>query len=398
MVRSRRLGIAIVALLVAGALVWGFWPRPLAVEVAPVVRGPLTEAVEEEGRTRVRDRYTVSTPVAGYLRRITLEEGDALTAGQVVAVLEPLRPAVLDPRQRAEAEARVSAAEAALHAAEQKARAAAAETELAQMELTRLEKLRAKGHVSQDEVDRARTRLRSAQASERAARFAVEQARDELAAARAALAFSPAGNGQPAEELVRLRTPVAGAVLRLVRKAAGVVQAGQALLEVGDPRRLEVVAEVLSEDAVKIRPGTPVVFERWGGDAPLRGQVRRVEAEGFTKISALGVEEQRVEVISDILTDPQAWSSLAAGYRVEARFILWQGDDVLQVPAGALFRVGDRWAVFAIEDGRAQRRLVELGHRSGLAAEVVDGLAEGDRVIVHPDDRIEAGVRVEPSS
>ena len=391
---GRRLGIALVALLVTGALAWGFWPRPLVVETARVVRGPLTVAVEEQGRTRVRDRYTVSAPVAGFLRRIELEEGDPVRSGQVVAVLEPLRPEVLDPRRRAEAEARVAAAEAALRAAEQRAGAVAAETELAQMELARLEKLRVKGHVSQDEVDRARTRLRSARASERAARFAVERARDELAAARAALAFSPADNGASGERLVRLPAPVDGAVLRLVRKDAGVVQAGQPLLEVGDPRRLEVVAEVLSEDAVKIRPGTPVVFERWGGTAPLEGRVRRVEPEGFTKVSALGVEEQRVEVISDILTDPGLWSSLAAGYRVEARFILWQGEDVLQVPAGALFRVGERWAVFAIENGRARRRPVRLGHRSGLAAEVEAGLAAGDVVIVHPDDRIVEGVAV----
>jgi HlyD family secretion protein len=393
--RRRNFGLMALAAALLATLAWGFWPRPVLVEVATAERGPLQVTVEEEGRTRVKDRYVISAPVAGYLRRIELDAGDALTRGQTVAVLEPLRSEVLDPRSRARAEAQIAAAQAALKAAEKKVAAARAEAEFARDEYARKQKLRASETISRTLLEEAETRARQTAADEESAKFTVEVARFDLEAARTALRYSLADETATRPVTVELQAPVASRVLRVNHESEGVVAAGEDLLEIGDPARLEVAVDVLSEDAVRIRPQTRVQFFRWGGDAPLEGVVRTVEPSGFTKISALGVEEQRVWVIADLASPRQMWRFLGDGYRVEASFILWQDPDVLQTPASALFHHGGEWAVFVVEDGRARRRTVGLGHRNGLMAEITGGLQAGERVITHPDDRIEDGVRVQ---
>ena len=392
--QTRRLfGLVAFALAAAVVLAWGFRPRPVAVELATVTRGPLVVTVDEEGRTRVRDRFEVSAPVPGFVRRLSIEVGDPVARNQVVAELEPLRSTVLDPRARAEAEARVASGEFALQAAEQGAEAAAAEASRAKNEFERRKKLCETGCISREELDTAELLARRTVAERRSAEFAVEVARFELEAARTALSYSAAQPTTPAER-VAVRAPVAGCVLRLARRSEGVVAAGETLIEIGDPAALEVEVDVLSSDAVQISPGTLVRFDRWGGEADLLGRVRIVEPAGFTKISALGVEEQRVWVITDLTSPPEDWQRLGDGYRVDASFVLWQGEDVLQVPAGALFRHGDGWAVFAVDDDRAVRRPVSLGRRNVHAAQVLEGLTAGQRVVLHPSNRIDDGTRV----
>jgi len=381
------------AIVVIGGLVLAFRPRPVPVDIMAAVRGPLTVTVEEEGKTRVIDRYVVSAPVAGFARRVELDVGDAVARGDKLLTLEPLRSDVLDPRSRAEAEARVQAARAALLAAEQNATAAQADSDYADTELRRKEKLRADGTVSEEELDRARVQARTATARLRSAQFAVDVARHELDEAKTALEYSAAEPGS-APEMVAVTSPVDGRVLAVLRESEGVVTAGQPLVEVGDPGNLEVEVDVLSIDAVKISPGTRVRFLRWGGEDTLDGIVRVVEPTGFTKISALGVEEQRVLVICDITSPREEWQRLGDGYRVEASFILWHGDDVLQVPSSAVFRRGDGWAVFIVDGDTVSLRGVEPGRRTGLEVEVRNGLREGEEVVIHPTDEVADGVRI----
>lgn len=389
-----RIGTVLLALAVAAGIGYGFMPRPVAVELVQAHKGSLAVTVDEEGRTRVRERYVVAAPVAGEARRITLKVGDAVAAGQVVALLDPVASASLDPRSRAQANARVSAAEAALQVARENARSAEAESRLAEQEIARTEALGKERFLSQAAVDQARARLQAGQAGRQAAVYAVQVARHELEAARAALAQTAAlARGGPAETL-RVTAPVAGNVLAVPHESAGAVQPGQALLEIGNPRALEVMVEVLSTAAVKIRPGAKVLLDRWGGEQPLEGRVRVVEPAGFTKVSALGVEEQRVRVIADLVSPPEQWRSLGDGYRVEASFVLWQGEGLLLVPTNALFRHQDGWAVFVAREGRAHLQPVRIGQRNGLAAQVLGGLDGGEQVIAHPDDKIADGVRV----
>jgi len=380
-----------VGLLVAAGLVYGFMPRPLVVDLAEVVRGPLTVTVVEEGRTRVIDRFVVSAPVAGFARRIEFDVGDPIHRGDRLMTLEPLRSDVLDPRRRAEADARVAAAQASLQGAQQEVAAAAADAEFTASELSRKERLREDRTISEDDLDRARASARSSAATFRSAEFAVDVARHELEAAQTALDYSAAVDAGEPLETVSVKAPVSGSILGLIRESEGVVSAGQALIEIGDPRALEVEVDVLSADAVKIAPGTRVRLLRWGGKQPLDAVVRVVEPTGFTKISALGVEEQRVLVISDIISTPELWLRLGDGYRVEAEFILWHDDDVLRVPSSAMFRVGDGWGVYVWYDGRARLRTVAAGRRSGLTVQVLEGLEPGDQVVVHPGDEIADG-------
>lgn len=387
----RRIALGLVAAVVAWGLYSGFRPQPVEAELGAASRRPLRVSIEQEGRTRVVDRYVITAPVAGYARRIAFDVGDAVQRGAPVVQLEPLRAEVLDVRRRAEAEARVAAAQANVGGAEQRQQAAQAGSELAQKSLERARALRSRGHVSIEAEDRARTEADRAASELRSAQFAVATSRHELEAARTALRF--AASGGTAEPVV-VRSPVAGQVLKIPRKSEGTVAAGQALLDIGDPRDLEVEVDVLSADAVRIGPGTRVLFERWGGDRPLEGVVRRVEPAGFTKVSALGVEEQRVWVIVAFTSPHDQWQRLGDGYRVEASFIVWEGRDVLQIPASSLFRDGGGWAAFVVEDGRAVKRRVEIGQRNGLAAQVRSGIGEGERVVVHPDDRLKEGVRV----
>lgn len=396
MTLHRHWGLGLTALLVIAALAWGFMPRPVAVDVAAAGRGPLRVTVEEEGRTRVIDRYVVSAPVAGYVQRVQLRVGDAVVQCQTLAELEPLRSAVLDPRSRAEAQARVAAAEAAVLAAEQTVRAAVADAQFAQKDYERRKALFEDGRISREEHDRALAAARRAEATRRSSAFAVDVARHELEAARTALEYSAAPAAGAVPERVAVQSPVAGQVLRIVRESEGVVASGQPLIEIGDPAALEVEIEVLSADAVRIQPGMTVEFSRWGGEGILAGRVRTIEPTGFTKVSALGVEEQRVLIIADITSPPDLWARLGDGYRVEASFILWEGDDALQIPASALFRHGEDWTVFTLDAGRARLTPVTVGHSNGFAAQILDGVAEGVPVIVHPSDAIADGVRVAP--
>ena len=389
--RRRRIALGLIALLVPWGLFQGFRPQPVEVDLDTVRRAPLQVTIEQEGRTRVVDRYIVTSPVNGYARRIRLDVGDAVERGATLVELDPVRAEMLDVRSRAEAEARSAAAAANVNVAEQHANAAASNAALAEKELQRVRTLRLAGHVSAAAEDQAASAARSSAAELRSAQFAVATARHELEAARTALKYAASGGGA---EPVAVRSPVAGKVLRIPRKSEGPVTAGQPLIEVGDPNVLEVEVDVLSADAVRIHPGARVMFERWGGDGALEGVVRVIEPAGFTKVSALGVEEQRVWVIVAFTSPPERWQRLGDGYRVEASFILWEANDVLQIPASALFRDGDGWAAFAVEQGKAVKRRVQVGQSTGLSAQVLSGINAGEQVIVHPDDRVREGVRV----
>lgn len=397
MKRPTRRQIVLIAMgaLIAAAVLYSFLPEPIPVRTARVGYAPLRVTVEEEGETRVKDRYVITSPVAAYIRRIDLDAGDSVRQGQPLVRLEAPRSTILDVRARAEAAARVKAAEAALGQAQEQARAAQAAAELAATTLSRIEALFETGAVSRQELDQSRAEAERANADLEAARARVETARADLAAARTMLEnVSVGSSGQQVQDV--LRSPVAGSVLAVHRRSEGLVNAGEPILEVGNAERLEIWTDVLSQDAVRIRPGTRVLIDRWGGDALLEGVVSRVEPQATTEISALGVEEQRVEVVADIVSPPGMWENLGTGYRVLSRFVIWENDRVLQIPTGALFRTEDGWAVFAVENDTAVRKPVTVGRRAGLAVQVLSGLDEEDVVIVHPDAAIEEGVRVSP--
>jgi HlyD family secretion protein len=393
----RRILIIAVAIGLVGLIAWGFMPRPVGVDVREVARGKLSVTVTEEGRTRVIDRYLVSAPIDGYARRIELDVGDAVVAGQELVHLDPLRSGTLDPRSQAEAQAGVYAAQAALSAANEAAGAITAEAERARNEYERLRRLAAQGLVSQNALDAARAEWRSSGARQRSAEFNVDVAEGKLEVARAALDYAAATpSDADAHQSVVVTAPVDGRVLKIIRESEGAVLRGQELIEIGDPTALEIEVELLSQDAVRLRPGMPVRLLRWGGPVVLQAAVRRIEPTGFTKFSALGVEEQRVLVICDITSPLDEWQALGDGYRVEAEFVIWEEDDVLQIPTSALIRRGADWAVFVVDEGRARVDTVTLGQQSGLAAQVLEGLPEGQLVIIYPGERVSEGARVRP--
>lgn len=389
-----RIGITLLGLALAGGLAYGLMPRAVPVDAAPAKKGPLAVMVEEEGKTRVRERYIISAPMSGYARRIALKVGDAVKLGQVLVQIEPARSEALDPRSRAQALAQVNAAQASVSAAHETAQAAAAQADLARQELRRTESLRTANFISEQALDKSRTEVSRTQAIHLAAQHAINVARFQLETARAALANTSTAQTGRADETLSVRAPVDADVLKLVHESEGMVQAGQPLIEIGNPETLEVEVEVLSTHAVQIAPGTKVLLDRWGGEKTLLGTVRVVEPAGFTKVSALGVEEQRVRVITDISSPREIWRRLADGYRVEARFVIWEGNDVLQIPSSALFRLNQGWAIFVVENGHAKTRPVEIGQRAGLIVQVLSGIKADDQVITHPDDKIKDGGRV----
>lgn len=391
---GRFVGISALMALVILAIAWGFWPRPVLVETSIVARRPLRITIEEEGKTRVKERYMLYAPVAGYLRRIDLEVGDVVELGQPLALIDPLPPTVLDPRSRAEAEARVAAARSALARVKASAGQARAEAEHASVEFRRREELISRSLISRSEFDQARSRMLALKAAAQAANSAIEVARFDLEAAQAALRYSAVADTSKPVETVQVRSPIGGRVLNIEQKSAGVVPAGHLLLEVGDTHNLEIEVEVLSHDAIRIEPGGRVLLERWGGNDILEGVVRIIKPTGFTKISALGVEEQRVVVIADIRSASEIWRRLGDGYRVEAKFIVWEQPDALTVASNALFRHNDGRAVFVVENGRARLRSVRTGQTNGLLTEILEGLVLGEEVIDHPDDTIDEGTRV----
>ncbi|MBA6287520.1 efflux RND transporter periplasmic adaptor subunit [Colwellia sp. MB3u-4] len=390
--------ICFIVALTTGLLIWGFWPQPIMVEGIAARYAPMTVSIEEEGRTRLIDRYLISASVDGVTCRQQLKVGDTVKQGQVLLGITPLQSQVLDPRSRAQAQAQVAAAKSALHAAQEQANAASASAQLASNELTRLQSLMAQALISREAFDKAQTQAQMTAAAKRSANFSVEVAKYELEAAGTALQYSAAADsGEPAER-VNVRSPINGKILKVVRECEGPVRTGEPLLEVGNPSALEIEVDVLSADAVKIKSGMKVLFDRWGGDKPLEGQVRIVEPVGFTKASALGVEEQRVLIISDFVSEAQLWNQLGDGYRVEANFILWQQENVLQIPASSLFRYKGGWAVFIIERDLAVRREVKIGQRNGLIAQILEGVNDGERVINHPSDEVDDGKRVKVRS
>lgn len=378
--------------VIGGLLGVALWPRSVVVELASVERGPLVVSVDEEGRTRVRDRFIVAAPVAGRVLRIELDPGDRVARGDVVARVQPESPALLDARTRAEAAAALEGAEASLghaRAEEQRARAALSH---AQHELTRTRQLTAAGATATQHLDTREAEVTLASEAANAAAFAVRTASAEVARARARIATTVAAGAAGA---VAIRAPVDGVVLRRLRESESVVPAGEPLVEIGDPSQLEIVADLLSTDAVRVKPGARATIEQWGGDGALAAIVRRIEPSGFTKLSALGVEEQRVNVVLEFVDNGEDCAApLADGYRVEARIVLWEARDVLRVPTSALFRDGARWAVYVASEGRARRTIVELGRQTGQQSEVTSGLSEGTSVVVHPGDLVHDGVRV----
>jgi len=379
--------IAITVIIIIVLLIWGFNPQPIVVEAIAVKRGPITITIEEEGRSRVIDRYIISAPVDGVACRLHLKVGDDVEQGQVLLSITPLASKVLDQRSRAQAQAKVFAAESTLHSAEEQARAADAASKLADNELKRLRPLVDKGLVARETFDKAATEAKTSIANKRSADFNVDVAKYELQAAQTILEYAADSDDEPAER-VPVLSPITGKILKVQRQCKGPVRTGESLLEVGDPSALEVEVDVLSSDAVKIKQGMKVQFDRWGGEQSLEGIVRIIEPVGFTKTSALGVEEQRVLIISDFTSPQSLWQRIGDGYRIEAKFILWQQDDVLQVPASSLFRYQDGWAIFVIKDGRAERRNVDVGQRNGLIAQILSGVAEGEMIINHPADDV----------
>jgi len=385
------LGLALVA-----GLAISFWPRSIPVDLVEMQPGEFIVTVDDEGKTRIHDVYVISAPVAGRMRRIDTEVGDPVASWEtIIAEIEPADPAFLDPRGQAQAQADVRAAESALVLAKAEVERAEAELQFADSELERARELIGQGTISQREMDEAERAYRTRRAALETARAAMQVSGFELERARAQL-LSPTQtqdtHGQCA--CVPIRAPVDGEVLRILRTSEEVVAAGEPLVEIGDPRDLEIVVDLLSPDAVKVQAGQRVIIEGWGGDAPLSGRVRLVEPFGFTKVSALGIEEQRVNVIVDFTSDPAEWSDLAHGYQVDARIVLWEHRDVLTVPLTALFRHGQDWAVFIAEDGRARLRTVCLGQRNGIAAEILEGLAAGEQVVLHPSNRVVDGARI----
>lgn len=386
---------SIVLALVGLATFLALRPRPILVDVAVVQSGPMQVDVEEDGQTRIRERYVVSTPLTGRLMRVTFDVGDRVVADKtVLARMQATDPTLLDPRAVAQARSRVGAAERKLEAAKTELSRIESMLQFSEKEMGRVRQLLAQNAASDREFSERELEFRQRTEEARAAGFAVDIAEYELELERAAMLLTDPDQSDDGDMELLIKAPIDGRILRIYQESTAVVEVGSPLMEVGDPTDLEVVADVLSRDAVQVSPGNPVRLNRWGGDAPLAGRVRLVEPSGFTKLSALGVEEQRVNVIIDLIDPPEKREQLGDGFRVDCEIIVWDVDDVLQVPTSALFRVDDKWRVFVVEEGAAQLTLVEVGKNNGRDAEVLSGLREGDRVIIHPGDSIDQGVMV----
>lgn len=374
------------AAILLALIVAGLWPKPIPVETARAAVGTLRATVDEEGKTRIKQRYVVSAPVTGQLRRIPFKAGAEIKAGDPVATIDPVAPALLDARTRSSAQARRDSADAQL----EKARA---NHSFARSELKRVETLHAQHTVSVQELEAAQLRESAAAKEVAAAESALRQAEAELAE------FAGAGHDNPADANCVPRAifaPSSGRVLKVFEESARVVAVGTPLVEIGDPADLEVIVEVLSRDGAAVPPGAKVEFSQWGGNEPLLGRVRFVEPAAFTKISALGVEEQRVYLVADLLTPFEQRPSVGDNFRVEAKIIVWEAADALKVPAGALFRQGEDWAVFAVVDGRASLTKVKVGRSSGTETQILEGLTSGQEVIIYPGSRVRHGARVRP--
>lgn len=386
------------AAIIVGALAYAFAPTPVTVEARSALRGKLQVTIEDDGKTRIKEKYIISSPLAGRLRRVQLHPGDKVVANDtLLTTLDPTAPTLLDTRSRAEAAARLKAADAARKRSEPVLHVARENVKNAAEEFARVKQLYDRGgSTSHEERDRTEHRLRVANEEVRVAEFATQIAEYELELARSALIHTKRSgevdDAKADDWQILFRSPITGSVLRVFQESSAVVSAGMSLMEVGDPSDLEVVIDVLSSDAVKIRPGNRVLLDDWGGANPLRAHVRRVEPSGFTKVSALGIEEQRVNVIIDLDTPIAERTTLGDDFRVEARIIVEETENVLKIPSGALFHQGDSLAVFVVAKGRAELRPVTIGRRSRQETEIIAGLTEEEQVIVYPSDKVQDGV------
>jgi HlyD family secretion protein len=389
----KRVGTLIVLAAIAGAFIYAFRPQPIAVDTAKPVRGPMQVTIDEEGETRIRNRFLVSAPVSGRVGRIELDPGDPVQANlTVIATFLPAEPTPLDSRTRAEAEARVGQAEAALGRAAASRSQTSEQLAFAEAQLERYENLLEDGLVPRENFETVRAQARALREAMNTAEFEVRNAERAVEVARATLV--EAGDATPGARPITIRSPIDGVVLRRLRESEAVVPLGEPLVEIGDVRDIEIVADLLSADAVQTKTGDRVLIGEWGGGTTLEGTVRRIEPSGFTRLSALGVEEQRVNVIMDLLDAGDAALSLGDGYRVEVRIVIWESPDVLKVPTGSLFRTGDEWSAYAVVEGRAELRILRLGRRNLVEAEVLAGLEASDTLIMHPAEEIEPGVEV----
>jgi HlyD family secretion protein len=392
MTKRNKILLGIAAAVVAALVAWALQPRPVAIESAQVRRGAFEQTVADDGKTRVRDRYVVSAPLAGRIERIDLEPGDPVRQGQIVAMLTPTAPAFLDERTVRELTERIGAAEAQLARAKAETLKVQAQRDQARADVERQARLSKEGFVSATALEQAQLNLRTMERAADAARFAEDAAGHDVAQARAALSRYKSGTptaGWP------VTSPVTGSVLKLVQKSEGAVALGAPLLEVADPRTLEIVVDVLSQEAVGIRPGMPARIELGSGVPPLAARVRLVEPAAFTKVSALGVEEQRVNVILDFAEPLDKVQTIGDGFRVDAHIVVFRQDDSVMVPVGALFRDGTGWAAFVIDGNRARKRAVEVPRRNGAEALVASGLQAGERVVVYPSDALKDSARIE---
>ena len=387
----RRLIPWLIGTALVAVVAMGLKPKPVEVETGVVARAPLTVRVSEEGKTRIRNRYVVAAPLAGRMRRVPFKPGDEVKAGETVLTsIEPVAAPLLDPRAKALAEAILATREAARSRASETLKAAQSAKTMADANLERIHSLKG-GAVSQVDRDRAEMEGSMRAADVRAAEFALKAAEQEIAQAHAALerpAVTIEGNA------IEVKTPVAGRLLNVMQESETVVTAGTPIAEIGDPVDIEIEAEILSRDAVAMKPGDAVSIEQWGGPQPLEARVRRIEPAAFTKISALGVEEQRVYVLCDLVNPTEQAKALGDRYRVEVRVAVWHSDDALVVPAGALFREGNLWKTFVFRDGKAQSITLEAGKTDGHFTEVISGLAAGDEVLLHPPDTVKDGTPV----
>lgn len=390
----RRLIPWIIAIALIAAIVYGLKPRPVIVDTAEVTRGPMVVSVIEEGKTRIRHRHIISPPITGYLQRVELRAGAPIERGKtVLAVIRASTSDFLDPRRKAEAEARIKAAEAMRETRQADLDRATASLGLAQKQLERQEKLLKTGASAVQEYDIAMAESQVRQREKNAAEFAVRAAESDVDVAKAALLQAQAPSADQAKP-IEILAPVDGFVLNVHEESERPVTPGMPIMEVGDTKDLEAEIELLSIDAVGVVPGADVSIEQWGGESPLRGKVSVVEPGGFTKVSSLGVEEQRVKTRVDFIDPIPPGHTFGDRYRLEARIVTWKADDVLQLPTGALFRKGNQWMTYLNDNGVAREAKVTIGKTNGVSAQVLQGLEPGQKVILHPPDPVKDGTKV----
>ena len=396
-IATRRVAIVAGVLAAVAGVIWALMPRPVPVETAVVTKGRFVASVDDDGKTRVRQRYVVAAPLAGRLGRIRFKVGDLIKVDDAVATITPSPPPLMDQRTRKEIEERLGAAEANVERTKAAVERARAQNDQANADLARTRTLAQRGATTAQSLEHAELAVRVADRDQRAVEFLDHAAEHELSQMRALLARYGSNTNPDPPESWNVAAPVAGVVLKVTQESETIVQPGTPLLDIGDPHDLEVVVDVLSTDAVEIRPSADVSIIHWGGQGTLSGRVRRVEPAAFTKISTLGVEEQRVNVLIDLVSPADQWASLGDAYQVDAQIAVFTKDDATIVPAGALFREGENWNVYVVKDGRAEIREVQLLRRSGRFAAIASGLTPGEIVVVYPSDRVSSRVRVTPS-